>query len=101
MAEPTDPTQAPYVDLPDLAERFVDQIRLTHFDGQTVRLEFAVSRPHVVQANRSESRLYPVARLVMTPFCALALQEQLSQLLRVMEQSGIIKRVTPSPAAKQ
>ncbi|HEX9140556.1 MAG TPA: hypothetical protein VF848_12255 [Steroidobacteraceae bacterium] len=101
MADPTDPTQVPYVDLPDLAERYVDQVRLTHFDGQTVRVEFAVSRPHVVQANRSESALYPVARLVMSPFCALALQEQLSQLLRVMEQSGVIKRVSPSPTAKQ
>jgi hypothetical protein len=54
--------ELPYVDRPELQEIYADQIRLTHFDGYCVRLEFAVSRPHLHAHNRPESRVYPAAR---------------------------------------
>jgi hypothetical protein len=40
-------TDMPYVDRPELQEVFADQVRLIHFDGYSVRLEFAVVRPRV------------------------------------------------------
>ena len=90
-----------YVDRPELQEIYADQIRLTHFDGYSVRLEFAVARPHRVAPNRAESRVYPAARLALSPQAAISLKEQLDQLLVLLEQQGILRRLAPSTESKQ
>jgi hypothetical protein len=53
------PKELPYVDRIDLAEVFADQIRLIHFDGHSVRIEFAVARPRTVGPNQAESTDHP------------------------------------------
>ena len=57
--------ELPYVDRIDIEEVFADQIRFVQFDGYSVRIEFAVTRPHVTGQNQAESTLYPAARLVL------------------------------------
>jgi hypothetical protein len=95
------PKESPYVDRPEIVEVFSDQIRLTHFDGHTVRIEFAVKRPHLVAANQAELTTYPAARLVISPMAAVALRDQLIALVSMLETQGILKRLGPSPGTKQ
>src|SRR6267143_3778757 len=59
MTTPTDPTQLPYADLPDLREVFVDQARMTVVDGYCVKIELAVARPRLIGPNQSQMTLYP------------------------------------------
>lgn len=91
----------PYVDRPEVQEIYADQIRLIHFDGYSVRLEFAVVRPHMASENRAESTIYPVARLALSPHAAINLKEQLDQLVALLEQQGVLRRTAPSSTSKQ
>jgi len=50
--EPT--MEMPYVDRPEVQEVYADQVRLIHFDGYSVRLEFAVVRPRIAGPDRAE-----------------------------------------------
>ena len=90
-----------YVDRPEVQETFADQVRLIHFDGYTVRMEFAVVRPHLAGQDRAESRIYPVARLALAPHAVISLKEQLVQLVSALEQQGVLRRVAPSTSSKQ
>jgi hypothetical protein len=94
-------TELPYVDRPEVQEVFADQIRLTHFDGFSVRLEFAVVRPQAIGQNRAESRVYPVARLALSPMAAISLKDQLAQLVTLLEQQGVLRRVMPPTGSTQ
>jgi hypothetical protein len=93
--------ELPYVDRPEVQEIYADQIRLTHFDGYSVRLEFAVVRPALAGPNLAASTLYPVARLALSPHAALNLKEQLDQLVSLLEQQGVLRRLSPSTTSKQ
>src|ERR1700691_1693062 len=93
--------ELPYVDRIDIEEVFADQIRFVQFDGYSVRIEFAVTRPHVTGQNQAESTLYPAARLVLSPVAAVTLQSQLSELVSALEKQGLLKRLGPSSAMTQ
>jgi hypothetical protein len=95
------PVEIPYEDLPELAETFADHVRLIHFDGQTVRVELAVSRPAISGPNQSTPTIYPACRLVLTTLCAANLKDQLTQILTALEKNGVIKRVEPGPTTRQ
>jgi hypothetical protein len=95
------PKKLPYIEDASVSEVFADQVRITHFDGYSVRLELAVSRPHMAGPNQAASAIYPCARLVLTPLAAMTLQRQLSELLAVLEKQGRIKRLAPSSNKKQ
>ncbi len=95
------PTSLPYADRPEVREIFADQIRLTHFDGYSVRLEFAVVRPHLAGQDRAEATLVPAARLVLSPHAAIGLKDQLVQLLATLEQQGVLRRVAPASNSRQ
>lgn len=98
MTDPA-PAEIPYVDSGDVRETYADQLRLTHFDGYAVRLEFAVQRPQLVAPNQSEPVLLPAARLVLPPHALFGLRDQLDQLLRMLEQQGVVRRVmAPAPS---
>ena len=94
-------TEPIYLDRPEVQETYVDQVRLTHFDGHSVRLEFTVNRPQLAGPNRAEVRTYPAARLVLAPQVAINLKEQLEQLLTLLEQQGVLRRMVPSTSSKQ
>lgn len=94
-------TDLPYVDRPEIQEVYADQIRLIHFDGYSVRLEFAVVRPRVAGPDRAEASVYPTARLVLPPHAAINLKEQLDQLVAKLEEQGVLRRVAPSTTSRQ
>jgi hypothetical protein len=90
-----------YVDRPEIQEIYADQIRLIHFDGYSVRLEFAVVRPRVAGPDRAEASIYPTARLALPPHAAINLKEQLDQLMAKLQEQGILRRVAPSTTSRQ
>jgi hypothetical protein len=93
--------ESPYSDRPEIGETYADQVRLIHFDGQTVRFEFAVSRPTLAGPDRASVELRPAVRLVLPPLAAVALHEQLARLIAALEQSGVIKRLAPVSVTRQ
>ena len=57
-----------YVDRPDLEETFADSIGNLSFDGQSLRIEFAVTRmDEVKQGAPMTGRRYPVTALAAAP----------------------------------
>jgi hypothetical protein len=79
------------VDLPDLAETFADSISQVFFDGQTLRINFGVTRVDSLP----QARRYPACRLVLTPTAAVDLMNQIQRLMAGMIQAGVIK-TTPA-----
>jgi hypothetical protein len=100
-AETPKPKELPYVDRVDVVEAFSDQVRLIHFDGYSVRIEFAVARPRITGPNQSKSILYPVARIALSPLAAAVLGDQLAAVISQLQQQGVLKRLAPSSSKKQ
>lgn len=93
-----------YVDRPDCVETFADTVTGLSFDGQTLRLEFAVSRmDDVKQGAPMTGRRYPVTRLVLPPLAAIDLINKMQQIAQALTQAGVVKQnpaVAPgAPAA--
>lgn len=84
-----------YVDRPDCLETFSDSISSLFFDGQSLHVEFAVTRPDVSAAGAPTTALrYPVCRMVLPPAAAIDLINKMQQIGAAMAQSGFVK-VTP------
>jgi hypothetical protein len=57
-----------YVDRPDVDETFADSITGLVFDGQTLRIEFGVTRVDEVKPDAPiTGRRYPTSRIVLSP----------------------------------
>jgi hypothetical protein len=85
------------VDLPGLAETFADSINQVFFDGQTLRINFDVTRVDSPPQTQT-ARRYPACRLVLTPTAAVDLMNQIQRLTTGMVQAGVIK-TTPAESA--
>ena len=71
-----------YVDRPDMPETFVDSITGLVFDGQTMRIEFGVTRLDEIKTGAQiTGRRYPACRLVLPPAAA-------AELIARMQQTG-------------
>ena len=89
-----------YLDRPDVAETFADAITGLVFDGQTLRIEFGVTRLDEVKANAPLSgRRYPACRVVLPPAAAVDLINRMQQIAAALTHSGVVKQAVP-PAAK-
>jgi len=81
--------RAEIVDRPDLTETFSDAIGAFSFDGQTMRIEFLVTRVGPgSKPNSPVVRAIPVSRMVLTPRAAADLANRLRGL-----SAEILKRV--------
>src|SRR5215471_14927716 len=81
-----------YLDRPDMAETFADSLTGVRFDGQTLRLEFGVTRMDSVQANAPiTGRRYPACRLVLQPTAAVDLINRMQQIATALRQAGVVK----------
>jgi hypothetical protein len=86
-----------YVDRAECLETFADTVTGLSFDGQTLRLEFAVSRmDDVKQGAPMTGRRYPVTRLVLPPLAAIDLINKMQQIAQALTQAGVVKQ---NPAA--
>ena len=81
-----------YLDRPDLTETFADCITGLRFDGQTLRIEFGITRMDSVQANAPiTGRRYPACRLVLPPTAAVDLINRMQQIATALRQAGVVK----------
>ncbi len=70
-----------YLDRADMEETFADSITGLIFDGQTLRIEFGVTRFDDVKANAPiTGRRYPACRLVLPPAAAVDLINRMQQI---------------------
>jgi hypothetical protein len=62
------------------------------FDGQTLRLEFGVTRLDEVKRNSPiTGRRYPACRLALSPGAAIELINRMQQIAAALAQAGILK----------
>jgi hypothetical protein len=84
MAEQTRISSGPtytYVDLPEMSETFADSVHTLLFDGQTLKITFAVNRMEPAQSpNQTTGKRYPACRLVLTATGAAELISQVTKL---------------------
>jgi hypothetical protein len=91
------PATIRYIDRPDVAETFADSVSGVVFDGQTLRIEFAVTRLDEVKPNSPiTGRRYPACRLALSPAAALDLINRMQQIAAALAQAGVT-RTTPRP----
>jgi len=80
---------------------FANHVRMIHFDGRDVWLVLAEKRPRLVEDTKADYSLCEVARLVLSPLTAAVLHEQLTNMVQLFEQQGLIKRLSPGTATTQ
>jgi hypothetical protein len=86
-----------YLDRPDLAETFADSVSGLIFDGQTLRIEFAVTRVDEVKTGAPiTGRRYPACRVVLSPAAAVDLINRMQQIAAALTQAGVTK-AAPRP----
>lgn len=90
-----------YVDRSDCSETFADSISSVFFDGQTMRIEFAITRMDEVKKDQPMTgRRYPACRLVLPPAAAIDLINKMQQTAAALAQAGIVKPA-PKPGAEK
>src|SRR5271168_5571826 len=86
------PATIRYLDRADMEETFADSITGLIFDGQTLRIEFGVTRFDDVKANTPISgRRYPACRLVLPPAAAVDLINRMQQIAAALKQAGVVR----------
>jgi hypothetical protein len=86
------PATIRYLDRADMEETFADSISGLIFDGQTLRIEFGVTRFDEVKANTPiTGRRYPACRLVLPPAAAVDLINRMQQIAAALTQAGVVK----------
>jgi hypothetical protein len=90
-----------YVDLLDVTETFADSINNVYFDGQSLRIEFGITRLDEVKPNAPVTgRRLPAQRMVLTPMAAVELINRMQQVGAALQQAGVLKPTPPrSPAS--
>ena len=81
-----------HFDRPDILETFADSVTGLMFDGQTLRIEFGVTRLDEVKTNTPlTGRRYPACRLVLPPAAAVDLINRMQQIAAALAQAGVVK----------
>jgi hypothetical protein len=95
------PASIRYLDNADMAETFADSITGLIFDGQTLRIEFGVTRFDEVKPNTPiTGRRYPAARLVLPPAAAVELINRMQQIAAALTQAGVVRANPPRSTAE-
>jgi hypothetical protein len=92
-----------YIDRADVAETFADSVSGLVFDGQSLRIEFAVTRFDEIKPDTPiTGRRYPACRLVLPPAAAIELINRMQQIGAALAQAGVARATPrsgePSPA---
>jgi hypothetical protein len=88
-----------YVDRPDCSETFADSINGLYFDGQSLRIEFGITRLDEVKPNTPVTgRRLPAQRMVLTPMAAIELINRMQQIGAALQQAGVLKHTPPKSA---
>jgi hypothetical protein len=91
--------QFQYVDRPEVTETFADFVSRIQFDGQTLRLEFCVSRIEEHKSPEAPTgKRYPACRLVLSAAAAVDLMNKMQQITASLIKAGVLKSEPPAPA---
>ncbi len=94
------PAAIRYVDQPECRETFADSINSVTFDGQTMRIEFGITRmDEVKQGQQLSGRRYPACRLVLPVSAAIELINKMQQTSTALQQAGLLKPAERAAAA--
>jgi hypothetical protein len=89
------PATIRHLDRPDLEEIFADSISGPTFDGETLRVEFGVTRLDNEKTDSPITALrYSVCRLVLPPTAAVDFINRMQQIAAALTQAGVVK---PAP----
>jgi hypothetical protein len=89
-----------YVDQPECRETFADSINSVFFDGQTMRIEFGITRmDEMKQGQPVSGRRYPACRLVLPVSAAIDLINKMQQTANALQQAGLVKPAAAAAAA--
>jgi len=81
-----------FLDRADLKDIFADSISGLIFDGETLRVEFVVTRLGKDTADSPISaRRYPVCRLVLPLAAAMDFVNRMQQIALALTQAGVVK----------
>ena len=85
--------QYQYVDRLEVTETFADFVQRIQFDGQTLRLEFCVSRldDHKPGTPVTGKR-FPTCRLVLSAAAAVDLMNKMQQITAGLVKAGVLKQ---------
>src|SRR4051794_38345506 len=93
--------QFQYVDRPEVSETFADFVQRIQFDGQTLRLEFCVSRlDEHKEATPVSGKRYPACRLVLSAAAAVDLMNKMQQITSGLIKAGVLKQDAAQAPAK-
>ena len=89
--------QYQYVDRPEVVETFADHVQRIQFDGQTLRLEFCVTRLEDQKSGEAANgRRYPACRLVLSASAAVDLMNKMQQITAGLLKAGVLKADAPA-----
>jgi hypothetical protein len=91
-----------YIDRPDCTETFADSINNLSYDGQSLRIEFGITRVDEMKPNAPVTgRRYPACRLVLSPAAAIDLINKIQQVAAALVQAGVVKSTPTTPNANK
>jgi hypothetical protein len=86
-----------YVDRPECTETFADSVNSLYFDGQSLRLEFGITRIDEIKPNAQiTGRRYPAQRMVLSPAAAADLINRMQNVAAALTQAGVLKANPPA-----
>lgn len=86
------PVNFQYIDRPELGEVFADFVSRIQFDGQTLRLEFCVTRTEDARGETAAvGRRYPASRLVLSVGAGVDLMNKMQQITAGLIKAGVLK----------
>ena len=89
-----------YVDQPECRETFADSVNNVFFDGQTMRIEFGITRmDELKQGQQLSGRRDPACRLVLPVGAAIELINKMQQTANALQQAGLVKPAAPKAAS--
>jgi hypothetical protein len=99
--QPRESISVRYMEVPEPRETFADSLHGIAWDGQTLRLEFCVTRyPETASgASPAEAKRYPACRLVLTAPAVAALYNRLQQTVAALAEAGVIAKTPPTGTA--
>jgi hypothetical protein len=92
-----------YVDRPALVETFADSIHTMLWDGNTLRIEFCVTRfPTPGSSTEAQPQQHPACRLILTAPAAADLFNRLQQTMNALTKAGLLapRKTEPSGPAQ-
>jgi hypothetical protein len=104
MNEPRKLPSIEHIDVPQVSETFVDSVDRIMFDGQSLRVDFGVTR--IQEAESADAPLsgkrYTACRIVLPPAAALQLSSKLSQMMvAIVNRAAVTKQKVQGEEIKE